>query len=125
MGAEGMNELRRVGAGVVTPLAPRRHSSSALVAFTRLELNELLQSYGKGVAEGEWRDYALDFTPQAAVFSIFRRSAEAAMYQIEKRPSLAQRQGAFSVVDQRGFVLRRGHDLSRVLLALRPVRRLK
>ncbi|MFZ9499995.1 MAG: DUF2794 domain-containing protein [Beijerinckiaceae bacterium] len=120
-----MSERRQGSTSVVTPLFPVRNSDSAPVVFTRLELNALLQSYGRGVAEGDWRDYALDFTKHAAVFSIFRRSAEAALFRIEKRPALANRQGAYAIVDQRGVTLRRGHELARVLLALRPMKRLK
>jgi len=110
--------------GTVTALVPRKGQVEN-TAFTRLELNILLQAYGLGVAAGEWRDYAIDFLSDAAIFSIFRFSADRPHYTIEKRPQLAQRQGAYAVRDQRGSVLRRGHDLERVLFCLRPARRLK
>lgn len=86
-----------------------------VVTFTRRELNEILSVYGRHVAEGEWRDYAIDMMRDKAVFSIFRRTAEAPLYRIEKNPKLARRQGAFSVIATTGLILKRGHELCRVL----------
>ena len=67
------------------------------------------------VAAGEWRDYAIDHLREAAVFSIFRRSAEAPLFRIEKRPKLRDKQGAYAVLSTEGRVLKRGHDLRAVL----------
>ncbi len=93
------------------------------VSFNRQELRAILDLYGRKVAEGEWRDYAMDFTRDKAVFSIFRRTAEVPLYRIEKDPSLARRQGAYSVIAATGLILKRGHDLDRVLRVLdKPVR---
>lgn len=88
------------------------------VTFTRRELNRILDLYGRKVAAGEWRDYAIDFLKDRAVFSVFRRSSEVPLYRIEKDPKLAQRQGAYSVVSASGHILRRGHELDRVLRAI-------
>ncbi|MBI1197879.1 MAG: DUF2794 domain-containing protein [Phenylobacterium sp.] len=85
------------------------------VFFERRELERLLRLYGRMVAAGEWRDYGMDGLRDAAVFSVFRRTSEAPLYRIEKRPALARRQGAWAVVGQGGHVLRRGHDLDQVL----------
>jgi len=52
------------------------------------------------------------------VFSVFRRSSEIPIYRIEKNPRLANRQGAYSVVSATGLIVRRGHELDRVLLAI-------
>src|SRR6187551_3420534 len=68
------------------------------VTFSRKELRRILDLYGRMVAAGEWRDYAIDFLKDRAVFSVFRRSSEMPLYRIEKNPKLARRQGAFSVV---------------------------
>ena len=96
-----------------TPPSPhRRHEA---VAFTRSELTRILGLYGQFVAVGEWRDYAIDHLRDAAVFSIFRRASEAPLYRIEKRPSLARRQGAWVVVSMTGAVMKRGQDLAQVL----------
>ncbi len=91
---------------------------SQRVTFNRLELNRILNLYGRMVADGEWRDYAIDFLKDRAVFSVFRRASEVPLYRIEKDPSLARRQGAYSVIAAGGLILRRGNDLDRVLLAI-------
>nr|WP_036255953.1 DUF2794 domain-containing protein [Methylocapsa acidiphila] len=88
------------------------------VSFDRRELREILNLYGRKVAEGEWRDYALDFTAHKAVFSIYRRASECALYRIEKTPKLARKQGAYAVVTATGLVLKRGHELDRVIAVL-------
>jgi hypothetical protein len=100
--------------------AERAHAASApaRVTFNRLELNRILNLYGRMVAAGEWRDYAIDFLKDRAVFSIFRRSSEMPLYRIEKDPRLARKQGAYSVVSASGHILRRGHELDRVLLVI-------
>lgn len=67
------------------------------------------------VAEGEWRDYALDHLKDKAVFSAFRRTSEVPMFRIEKNPKLARKQGAFSVIAASGLIVKRGHDLAQVL----------
>lgn len=89
-----------------------------LVAFDREELRAILDLYARKVAEGEWRDYALDFSTQKAVFSVFRRSSEFALYRIEKVPKLARKQGAYSIVAATGLIVKRGHELRRVLAVL-------
>ena len=85
------------------------------VLFERRELERLLSLYGRMVAAGEWRDYAIDGLSDAAVFSVFKRASEQPLYRIEKRPALARRQGAWAVLGQGGMVLRRGHELEQVL----------
>ena len=88
------------------------------ISFDRAGLSEILNVYGRKVASGEWRDYAIDVLKEKAVFSVFRRSSEMPLYRIEKIPKLARRQGAYSVVAATGLILKRGHDLKRVLRAL-------
>lgn len=90
----------------------------AAVTFDRRELSELLNLYGRMVAAGEWRDYAIDFLKDKAQFSVFRRSSEMPLYRIVKDPALARRQGAYSVVAATGLILKRGSELSRVLKVL-------
>ena len=85
------------------------------VTFDRPELNRILTVYGRMVAAGEWRDYALDFLDDVAVFSIFRRAAEVPLFRIEKRPRLRAKQGQYSVVAAGGIILKRGHELAQVL----------
>jgi hypothetical protein len=85
------------------------------VFFDRRELGTILGVYGRMVAAGEWRDYGIRGGAEAAVFSIFRRTAEHPIYRVEKRPKLRNRQGMYALLGQEGQVLRRGHDLAAVL----------
>ena len=118
--AEPIQFSPRRGAGAgPNASSPHGHQSfQAAVFFTRAEFRALLDLYGRKVAEGEWRDYAIDFLRDRAVFSIFRRSSEVPIYRIEKNPRLGQRQGTYSVVSATGLILRRGHELDRVLRAI-------
>jgi len=88
------------------------------VTFNRLELNRILNLYGRMVADGEWRDYAIDFLKERAVFSVFRRASEVPIYRIEKDPRLARKQGAYSVISATGLIVKRGHELDKVLRAV-------
>jgi hypothetical protein len=83
--------------------------------FNRRELNEILAVYGRKVASGEWRDYAIDGGRDKAVFSVFRRASEFPLYRIEKNPKLMRKQAGYAVVAATGLILKRGSDLRRVL----------
>jgi len=89
--------------------------AGATIFFERRELARLFSLYGRMVAAGEWRDYAIDGLREAAVFSVFRRASEQPLYRIEKRPALARRQGAWAVIGEGGHILRRGQELEQVL----------
>ena len=102
---------RRTGNGGRAP-------EGAVVSFDRHELREIFDLYGRRVAEGEWRDYAIDFTPSKAVFSIYRRASEVPLFRVEKDPGLARRQGAYAVVAATGLIMKRGQELRRVLQVL-------
>ena len=95
-----------------------RSAAADVVAFDRAELAVILSLYGRMVAAGEWRDYAMSFLADVAVFSIFRRAAETPIYRIEKRPKLRDAQGVWAVIGMDGRILRRGHDLRTVLRVL-------
>jgi hypothetical protein len=88
------------------------------VTFERRELNRILRLYGRKVAAGEWRDYAIDFLKDRAVFSIFGGASGVPIYRIQKHPRLARWQGAYSVISATGLVLQGGHELDRVLRVL-------
>src|SRR5262249_61100620 len=105
----------RIAAGLTAKAVPLPTPPSSITTFDRRELNQILGLYGRKVAAGEWRDYAIDFGRDKAVFSVFRRSSEMPLYRIEKQPRLARRQGAYGIVSATGLILKRGHDLARVL----------
>jgi hypothetical protein len=101
---------------IAIPLAEARRERYDLpVTFNRRELDQILRVYGTKVADGEWRDYAIDHLKDQAVFSVFRRTSEVPMFRITKTPKLRARQGAYSVVAASGQILKRGHELARVL----------
>ncbi|GAA0282831.1 DUF2794 domain-containing protein [Alteraurantiacibacter aestuarii] len=85
------------------------------IGFERGELTRILDLYGRMVAAGEWRDYAMDFTRDCAIFAAFRRSADVPQMQLEKRPALRSRQGMWTLFGEHGQVLKRGHELVNVL----------
>ncbi len=88
------------------------------IGFDRQELTRILDIYGRMVAAGFWRDYAMDFGREAASFSAFRRAAERPQTRIEKRPELRSRQGMWTLFGEGGQVLKRGHELAGVLFPL-------
>ncbi len=115
----GQVMLRQVHSNqVAVNQAPPHQVSSNQVTFDRGELDRIFGLYGRKVAAGEWRDYAIDFLKDRAVFSVFRRACEMPLYRIEKNPRLARRQGTYSVISATGLIIRRGHELDRVLRAL-------
>jgi hypothetical protein len=101
---------------ILIPLHEARQARQpAIVGFDRRELDLLLRLYGRMVAANEWRDYAIDHLVERAIFSVYRRASETPLYQIVKNPALARKQGAFAVISANGAVLKRGHELFRVL----------
>lgn len=97
---------------------PGLRPAPSQVTFDRQEFRALFDLYGRMVAAGEWRDYAIDFLKDVAVFSVFRRTSEMPLYRIVKNPALARRQGAYCILTTGGRVLKRGHELARVLRVL-------
>jgi hypothetical protein len=100
--------------GATVP-ASSRTEAQRHTTFNRQELSAILAVYGRKVAAGEWRDYAIDIGRDKAVFSVFRRASECPLFRIEKTPKLARKQGAYAIVAPAGLILKRGHDLCRVL----------
>lgn len=103
--------------GSVTPF-PTSAGRATQIGFERVELTRILDLYGRMVAAGEWRDYAIELGRDAAVFAAFRRATERPEVRIEKRPALRQKQGMWSLVGEHGQVLKRGPELGPVLAPL-------
>lgn len=99
-------------AGTIVPFPGRTPNQ---VGFEREELQRILDLYGRMVAAGQWRDYAMDFTRDAAIFAAFVRAAERPQAQVEKRPALRNKQGMWTLLGEHGQVLKRGHELAGVL----------
>lgn len=102
---------------VIAPF-PAAWDRRPIATFDRRELTRILDLYGRMVAAGHWRDYALRIDPDVAVFAAFRRHSERPEVRIEKRPALRLKQGAFVLVGEHGVVLKRSHDLGGVLAPL-------
>lgn len=98
----------------VTPLPSRAPQT----VFDRVELNAILNVYGRMVAAGHWRDYAIDLGTDAATFAAFRRASERPEVQVMKVPALRNKQGMYALLGEAGAVLKRGHELSSVLAPL-------
>ena len=114
-----------IGSGLLIdfpPVASPAQSSTSrfvpAISFDRKELQTILNLYGRKVANGEWRDYALDFLRDRALFSIYKRASERPLYVVEKNPKLRSKQGQYMVLSQDGRVLKRGHELINVLRVL-------
>ncbi|HEU5482527.1 MAG TPA: DUF2794 domain-containing protein [Sphingomicrobium sp.] len=102
---------------VIAPF-PNRRDRRPIATFDRLELKRIMDLYGRMVAAGHWRDYALGHHPDFAVFAAFRRHTERPEIRIEKHPELRMKQGAFALVGEHGMILKRGHELPAVLAPL-------
>jgi len=100
--------------GTVTPF-PKSPAYPKQVGFERAEIGRIVDLYGRMVAAGYWKDYAIEFGRESAAFWAFRRTAERPEYKIEKRPALVARQGMWALIGEHGVVLKRGHDLAAVL----------
>ncbi|KKC35172.1 hypothetical protein WH87_18375 [Devosia epidermidihirudinis] len=105
---------------VQTGVAQSSPTPLPVVPFDRMELTLILSVYGRKVGQGEWRDYAMDFLRERALFSIYARVSERPLYVVEKAPKLRNKQGQYSVINQQGRILKRGHDLRQVLRVLDP-----
>ena len=104
--------------GTVLPFPDKAQGGQARqIGFSRMELNRIVDLYGRMVAAGLWKDYAIELRPDAAAFWAFRRAAERPEYRIEKRPGAA-RQGPWALIGESGQVLRRGHELGPILAPL-------
>ena len=115
---ESVTQLASLRPKTVTGNTSSQSKLPQQICFNRTELMTILNIYGRMVAAGEWRDYAIDTLKDRAVFSIFRRTSEMPLYRIEKNPKLARKQGAYSLVSQQGQILKRGQDLGPIIRLL-------
>lgn len=119
------NNSQKTSATISPLLVPQTNTNNKnkapqIVSFDKRELSMMLNVYGRKVAAGEWRDYAMDMLRDRALFSIYRRTSERPQFVIEKNPKLRNRQGQYIVTGAEGKILRRGHDLEKVLRVLEP-----
>jgi hypothetical protein len=105
---------------VITPLSATQSQARSPdpVSFDRFELGAILSVYGRFVAAGEMRDYAIASRRDRAIFAMFRRAAETPQFRIEKDPALRLKQGQYALFGAEGQVLKRGATLALVLAPL-------
>lgn len=85
------------------------------VFFSRREFDSILNLYGKMVASGHWKDYAIDSARDQAIFSVYQNVHDRPLYRITKTPKRAAKQGAFAISSAQGNILKRGHDIDMLL----------
>lgn len=115
---ESVTQLASLRPATTTSYSSNQPRPPQQICFDRVELMTILNIYGRMVAAGEWRDYAIDTLKDRAVFSIFKRTGEMPVYRIEKNPKLARKQGAYSLIAQQGQILKRGQDLGTIIKLL-------
>jgi hypothetical protein len=90
-------------------------SQSVNIFFERKEFEAILNIYGKMVASGHWKDYAISGSEDEAIFAVFQKASERPIYRITKTPALKNKQGAYAIMDSQGQILKRGQELRQVL----------
>jgi hypothetical protein len=71
--------------------------SNRATFFDRNELSQLLSLYSRQVANGQWRDYAIDQQGGSTVFSVFRHTHDAPVFRIAKRSARSAKDRAYVV----------------------------
>ena len=72
---------------------------SQITTFNKNELNLILSIYGRNVAQGIWKDYAIDHAKDFAIFSIYRNTFEKVFLSIKKNSSKFKKQRKFALYD--------------------------
>lgn len=101
----------------IIPFSSSHHGKAHAVNifFERKEFEAILNIYGKMVASGHWKDYAISGSKDEAVFAVFQKASERPLYRVTKTPALKNKQGAYAIVGSQGQILKRGQELRQVL----------
>ena len=83
--------------------------------FEKNELKIILDLYAKMVSEGSWKDYGLSISSKQVSFSVFRNSAENALYKICKNFKPKNKNLKYLITDTSGNILRNSFDLTVLL----------
>ena len=87
--------------------------------FEKVELNEILQLYGIMVAHGLSKDYSISFLKDIAVFSVYRKNSDWALFSIKKTPKNSKYGRLYSLVAMDGRILKCSNDLESTLRVLK------
>ena len=87
--------------------------------FEKVELNQILQLYGTMVSQGLWKDYSISFLKEFAVFSVYRKNSDWALFSIKKTPKNSKYGRLYSLVAMDGRILKCSNDLKSTLRVLK------
>ena len=79
--------------------------------FEKKELKTILDFYAQKVSDGSWKDYGLNISSKQVGFSVFRNSAENAMYKICKNFKPYNKNLKYLITDSKGKILKNSNDL--------------
>ena len=79
--------------------------------FEKGELKTILDLYAKMVSEGSWKDYGLNISNRQVGFSVFKNSAENAMYKICKNFNPFNKNLKYLITDSKGKILKNSNNL--------------
>ena len=55
-------------------ITSRSNLNNSKLYFSKSELTKILKCYSVGVSKGNWKDYAIDFNKNEAIFLIYKHS---------------------------------------------------
>ena len=83
--------------------------------FEKDELKIILDLYAKMVSEGSWKDYGLSISSKQVSFSVFRNTAENALYKISKNFKPKNKNLKYLITDTSGKILKNSFELKTLL----------
>ncbi|WP_440690853.1 DUF2794 domain-containing protein [Candidatus Pelagibacter sp. HIMB1782] len=83
--------------------------------FEKDELKIILDLYAKMVSEGSWKDYGLNISSKQVSFSVFRNTAENALYKICKNFKPKNKNLKYLITDTSGKILKNSYELKSLL----------
>ena len=83
--------------------------------FEKDELKIILDLYAKMVSEGSWKDYGLNISSKQVSFSVFRNTAENALYKICKNFKPKNKNLKYLITDTNGKILKNSNDLNNLI----------
>ena len=83
--------------------------------FKKEELKNILDLYAKMVSNGSWKDYGLSISSKQVSFSVFKNTAENAIYKICKNFKPSNKNLKYLITDTNGKILKNSFDLNSLL----------
>ena len=83
--------------------------------FEKKELKTILNLYAKMVSRGSWKDYGLHISSKRVSFSVFKNSAENAVYNICKNFKPSNKNLRYLITDNRNRIIKNSDNLEVLL----------